>query len=146
MEQSGEYRIQAARTVVWEALNDAQVLQECIDGCRSVTRCADDQFEAEVTAKIGPVKANFSAEIHLQDLNPPVSYVLEISVKGGVAGFARGRAAVELADDDEATLLTYEVQGNVGGKLAQIGSRLIVAAGRKMADGFFSKFSERWAQ
>ncbi|HBP14741.1 MAG: carbon monoxide dehydrogenase subunit G [Pseudomonadota bacterium] len=145
LEQSGQYRIPAARTVVWDALNDADVLQACIEGCESVTKLSDHRFDANITAKLGPVKTKFKATIEVSDRNPPESYSLDVSVKGGMQGFGKGRAEVELAEDQDATLLTYRVKGNVGGKLAQMGSRLITTAGRKMADGFFSKFSERWA-
>ena len=127
-------------------MNDAEVLRECIDGCESVTKHADDSFAAKVTAKVGPVKAKFEADITLRDMKPPESYDLEVNVKGGAAGFAKGRASVGLAEDDGATVLTYAVEGSIGGKLAQIGSRLVDAASRKMAKDFFSKLSERWAQ
>ncbi|HIM35230.1 MAG TPA: hypothetical protein EYM33_06825 [Pseudomonadales bacterium] len=145
LEQSGQYRILAARAVVWDALNDADVLAACIEGCESVTKLSDHRFDANITAKLGPVKTKFKATIEVSDRNPPESYSLEVSVKGGMQGFGKGRAEVELAEDQNATLLSYRVEGNVGGKLAQMGSRLITAAGRKMADGFFSRFSERWA-
>ena len=130
---------------MWDALNDADVLQACIEGCESVTKFSDHRFDANITAKLGPVKTKFKATIEVSDRNPPESYSLDVSVKGGMQGFGKGRAEVELAEDQNATLLSYRVQGNVGGKLAQMGSRLITAAGRKMADGFFLKFSERWA-
>ncbi|MCH2354219.1 MAG: carbon monoxide dehydrogenase subunit G [Pseudomonadales bacterium] len=145
MEQSGQYRIPAARAIVWDALNDADVLQACIEGCESVTKLSDHRFDANITAKLGPVKTKFKATIEVSDRNPPESYSLDVSVKGGMQGFGKGRAEVELAEDQNATLLSYRVEGNVGGKLAQMGSRLITAAGLKMAEGFFSKFSEGWA-
>ena len=144
MEQSGKYCISASRIDVWNALNDADVLRSCIDGAEVVDRIDESRFMAKVTAKIGPVKAKFAADILMEDIDPPCSYVLNVSVKGGPAGFGQGRASVVLTEKEGGTVLTYEVQGNVGGKLAQIGSRLIVAAGRKFADGFFGKFSVRW--
>lgn len=144
MEQSGQYCISASRSEVWAALNDADVLRSCIDGAETVEKTNEEQFTARVIAKIGPVKAKFDAEILLEDIDPPHSYVLNVSVKGGVAGFGRGKASVVLTEREGKTQLAYEVEGNVGGKLAQIGSRLIVAAGRKLADGFFQKFSARW--
>ncbi len=145
LEQSGQYRIPAARTAVWDALNDANVLEACIEGCESVTKLSDHRFDANVTAKLGPVKTKFQATIEVSDRNPPESYSLNVSVKGGMQGFGKGLARIKLEEDLDATLLSYRVEGNVGGKLAQIGSRLITTAGRKMADGFFTKFSERWA-
>lgn len=142
MQQSGEYRIGAARAAVWEALNDPQVLSRCIDGCESMTRTGDDTFTAVVRARIGPVNASFNAEVKLADLDPPNGYTLQGSVKGGIAGFGRGTARVSLSDDGDGTLLKYDVDGNVGGKLAQVGQRLIDGAARKMADDFFAAFSE----
>ena len=142
MEQSGEYRIAGARVRVWEALNDPAVLERCIDGCRSMTPVADDRFEAVVAAKVGPVRATFTAAITLRDVVAPERYRLEVQVKGGPAGFAKGTAAVELeeASPDE-TLLKYRIEGGIGGKLAQIGSRLVDGAARKMASSFFKRFA-----
>ena len=142
MEQSGEYRIAGARVRVWEALNDPAVLERCIDGCRSMTPVAEDQFEAVVAAKVGPVRATFTAAITLRDVVAPERYRLEVQVKGGPAGFAKGTAAVELeeASPDE-TLLKYRIEGGIGGKLAQIGSRLVDGAARKMASSFFKRFA-----
>ena len=150
MEQTGEYRIAAPRDQVWAALNDPEVLQQCIDGCQSMTQTGDVTYIAAVKAKIGPVSALFTADLELADLDPPNSYTINASAKGGAAGFGKGAAGVTLRDDGPAdgtaderagTLLTYTVQANVGGKLAQIGSRLIDGAARKMADDFFAKFS-----
>ena len=142
MQQTGEYRIAAARDVVWRALNDPQVLARCIEGCQSMTKVADDAFTTSIKAKVGPVSATFGADLQLTNVDPPNGYTLNASVKGGAAGFGKGAAHVTLADAAGATLLRYEVDGNVGGKLAQIGSRLIDAAARKMADDFFRKFGE----
>jgi uncharacterized protein len=142
MQQAGEYRIAAPAETVWSALNDPEILARCIEGCQSMTRTADDAFAATVKAKIGPLSAVFTAEVKLADIDPPRSYTLEASVKGGAAGFGKGAAKVALSEDGGATLLRYEVEGNVGGKLAQVGQRLIDGAARKMADDFFSKFSE----
>jgi uncharacterized protein len=142
VQQSGEYRIEAAREAVWRALNDPQVLARCIEGCQSMTRVADDAFAASIKAKVGPVSATFGADLTLTDVDPPAGYTLNASVKGGPAGFGKGAARVTLAEDGGATLLRYSVDGNVGGKLAQVGSRLIDSAARKMADDFFRKFRE----
>ena len=146
MEQSGEYLIAGSRERVWESLNDPAVLERCIDGCRSMTPVADDRFEAVVAARVGPVRATFTAAIALCDVVPPESYRLEVQVKGGVAGFAKGTAAVELAEvaADE-TLLKYRIAGGIGGKLAQIGSRLVDSAARKMAASFFERFAVDFA-
>ena len=142
MQQSGEYRIGAAREAVWRALNDPDVLAQCIDGCQSLTRDGDDAFQATVKARIGPLSAVFTGEVKLADIDPPNSYTLQVSAKGGAAGFGRGEAKVSLSDEAGGTLLRYEVEGNVGGKLAQVGQRLIDGAARKMADDFFAKFGE----
>ena len=143
LDQSGEYRIAASRDAVWAALNDPDVLGACITGCQEMTRVDDTHFEARVKAKIGPVSATFDAAIELSDLNPPESYVIQGNVKGGAAGFAKGGAEVALSDlDAKNTLLNYSVSANVGGKLAQIGSRLVDGAARKMADEFFTAFQD----
>jgi hypothetical protein len=140
VEQTGEYRIAATRERVWAALNDPAVLASCIEGCQSMERVGEDRFDAAVKAKVGPVSALFNAELELQDVQPPSAYTLSAQVKGGAAGFARGSARVELEDAGAETVLRYKVNANVGGKLAQVGSRLIDAAARKMADDFFGAF------
>lgn len=142
MQQTGEYRIAAAREKVWLALNDPQVLAQCIEGCQSMTKVAEDAYTTSIKAKVGPVSATFSADLSLADLDPPSSYTLNGSVKGGAAGFGKGAARVSLVDDSGATILRYQVDASVGGKLAQVGSRLIDAAARKMADDFFRRFGE----
>lgn len=145
LEQSGEYRIPAPRERVWEALNDPEVLSACIDGCQSLTRVADDRFEGVVRARIGPVNATFRGTVSLVDLKPLESYGLRVEAKGGAAGFGKGEASVTLSDTADGTLLAYGARANVGGKLAQIGSRLVDGAVRKMADGFFAAFTEQLA-
>ena len=146
MEQSGEYLIAGSRERVWEALNDPAVLERCIDGCRTMTPVGDDSFEAVVAARVGPVRATFTAAIALRDVEPPESYRLEVQVKGGVAGFAKGTAEVELAAvAADQTLLKYRIAGGIGGKLAQIGSRLVDGAARKMAATFFERFAVDFA-
>lgn len=142
MRQAGEQRIGATRQRVWDALNDPEVLARSIEGCEAMSRVSDDAFKARVKARIGPLSATFDADINLADLDPPNGYRLEASAKGGPAGFGKGTASVALAEDGDATLLRYEVEGSVGGKLAQVGQRLIDAAARKMADDFFARFSE----
>jgi carbon monoxide dehydrogenase subunit G len=142
MRQSGEYRIGAPVSAVWRALNDPEVLARCIDGCQSMERVGPDAFHAAVKAKVGPVSAVFTAEVDLSDIVAERAYTLRASVKGGAAGFGKGAARVTLLDEGASTLLGYEVEGSVGGKLAQIGQRLIDGAARKMADDFFKAFSE----
>lgn len=142
MDLSGEYRIRASRAAVWDALNDPDVLRRCIPGCKELEKSSDTEMSATVVAKIGPVKATFKGAVTLENLNPPESYTIVGEGKGGVAGFAKGAADVSLAEDGEETVLTYEVKAQVGGKLAQLGSRLIVSTSRKMADEFFSSFKD----
>ncbi|MEO1088686.1 MAG: carbon monoxide dehydrogenase subunit G [Acidobacteriota bacterium] len=142
MEMSGEYRIDAPRERVWDALNDPEVLKECIPGCESMERTADNEFTAKVKAKVGPVSARFAGTVTLSDLNPPESYRISGEGKGGAAGFAKGGATVKLSEDGGQTVLGYEAEGQVGGKLAQVGARLVDGTAKKMADGFFSKFAE----
>ncbi len=140
MEQSGEYHIPAKRDVVWRALNDAAVLGRCINGCQSMEARAEDEYAAVVKARVGPVSATFNANLQLSDINPPNSYTINIAVKGGPAGFAKGSAHVELTAQADTTLLRYAATANIGGRLAQVGSRLIGGAARKMADDFFKAF------
>lgn len=140
MEMHGELRIPAPRAEVWEKLNDPEVLKTCIPGCESVDKVSDTEFTAKVVARVGPVKASFSGKVTLTDLVPPESYTISGEGTGGVAGFAKGSAKVSLDDIGAETVLRYGVQAQVGGKLAQIGSRLIDATSRKMADDFFNRF------
>ena len=141
MQMTGECRIEAPREAVWTALNDPEVLKQCIPGCEELEKTSDTEFSAKVTAKVGPVSAKFAGSVSLSDLNPPESYKISGEGKGGAAGFAKGGATVTLAEDGGATLLGYEVEGQVGGKLAQIGARLIDGTAKKMADDFFGKFA-----
>jgi carbon monoxide dehydrogenase subunit G len=140
VQQTGEYRIAAPRETVWAALNDPDVLARCIDGCEAMTRVGDSAFEATVKAKIGPVSATFKADLALSEVVPPESYTLTVNAKGGAAGFGKGVAKVALDEVEGGTLLRYSVDGSIGGKLAQVGSRLVDIATRKMADDFFAKF------
>ena len=142
MEQAGEYRIGAPREEVWEALNDPAVLARCLDGCRSLTPTSADEFAAEIGAKVGPVKATFTATIALKDVVRPASYRLDVTVHGGVAGFANGSARVALDETAaQETLLRYRIEGAIGGKLAQLGSRLVAGAARKLTARFFERFA-----
>ena len=142
MEMTGERRIPASRQQVWDALNDPEILKQCIAGCESLDKTSDTEFSARVTSRVGPVTAKFTGKVELSDVDPPNGYTISGEGQGGVAGFAKGGAKVQLADDGGGTLLTYEANGTVGGKLAQIGSRLIDSTARKMADDFFDKFAE----
>ena len=142
MEMSGEYRIQASREKVWDALNDPEILKQAIPGCDEINRLSDTEMTAKVTAKVGPVKASFTGEVTLSDLDPPNSYRISGEGKGGAAGFAKGGANVHLESDGDATILKYDVDATVGGKLAQLGARLIDGTAKKMAGEFFSNFAE----
>ena len=142
MDLTGEYRIPAARQDVWEALNDPEILKQCIDGCQELSKDSDTQFSAKVTAKVGPVKAKFSGKVTLSDLDPPNGYKISGEGQGGVAGFAKGGATVKLTEDGADTVLSYSANAEVGGKLASVGSRLVEGVAKKQADDFFGKFSE----
>ncbi len=146
MELTGEYRIPASRMQVWAALNDPAVLKDCIPGCDTLEKKDDTHFEATVTSKVGPVKVKFKGEVTLSELDPPNSYTITGEGKGGAAGFAKGGAKVRLDEDGDMTILSYQAQAAVGGKLAQLGSRLIDGTARKLADEFFTSFSARAAQ
>lgn len=137
MEIKGEYRIAAGRRTVWDALNDPLILQKCIPGCESLERAADNEYRGRIAAAIGPVRAKFDTRIKLENLDPPEGYTLSGESKAGAAGFGRGSADVRLAEEDGATRLTYNADFKVGGKLAQVGSRLVAGTTRKLADGFF---------
>jgi uncharacterized protein len=145
MEMTGEFRIPAPLQRVWEGLNDPEILKQCIPGCQTLDKVSDTEFNGRVVASVGPVKATFGGKVTLSDLDPPRSYTIAGEGSGGVAGFAKGGAKVKLAEDGAATLLTYAVQAQVGGKLAQVGSRLIDGVARKMANDFFSHFAAAMA-
>jgi hypothetical protein len=138
---TGERLIPAPRQTVWDALNDPEVLKACIPGCESLEKTDDDQLRATAAVKIGPISARFNGKVKLTDLDPPNSYRISGEGQGGVAGFAKGGANVNLADQGDATLLKYTVNAQVGGKIAQLGARLIDATSKQMADMFFDRFS-----
>ena len=140
MEMTGEFRIPAPRQRVWEGLNDPEILKSSIPGCQTIEKLSDTEFTAKVLAQVGPVKANFAGKVTLSDLQPPQSYTIAGEGTGGVAGFAKGSAKVDLDEDGGTTVLHYAVQAHVGGKLAQIGSRLIDSVARRMAENFFTRF------
>tara|TARA_B100000427_G_scaffold241572_1_gene204516 strand:+ start:186 stop:758 length:573 start_codon:yes stop_codon:yes gene_type:complete len=141
MKLSGSYQIKLEKQKVWEALNNPEILQKTIPGCEEFIKKSETEFTATATNKIGPFNASFTGDIELKDLNPPHSYKI-IGSGNSPVGFANGEAQVTLEDNDEGTKLTYEVEANVGGKIAQVGSRLIDMTAKKMADIFFGKFSE----
>jgi uncharacterized protein len=142
MDMTGEFRIPAPREAVWKALNDPEILKQCIAGCEELVKTSDTEFTAKVTARVGPVKASFTGKVTLSDLDPPNGYKITGEGQGGAAGFARGGAEVHLEPDGDGTLLKYAVNAAIGGKLAQIGARLIDGTARKMANDFFAKFAE----
>jgi len=143
MEMSGEERIPASQADTWAALNDPEMLKACVPGCESIDRTAENEYQVLMVARIGPVSAKFKGKLALSDLNPPNSYAIAFEGQGGAAGFGKGSAQVQLAPDGEGTKLSYQVKANVGGKLAQIGSRLVDAAAKKVADEFFQNFTKK---
>jgi uncharacterized protein len=143
MDLKGEYRIKASRDDVWAMINDPEVLRACIPGCDSLEGNPDDGFTARVTTKIGPIKATFEGAVKLSNIQPPESYTISGEGKGGVAGFAKGGADVHLAEAEGETILTYAAKAQVGGKLAQLGARLIDSTSKKLADEFFAKLAAR---
>jgi carbon monoxide dehydrogenase subunit G len=146
MEMTNSRDIPASPATVWAALNDPAILQACIPGCESLERIGDNEWRAVVAAKVGPVSARFTGTMRMLDVTPPTGYTLQFTGQGGAAGFASGDAKVTLTPaESDHTLLTYVVKSQVGGKLAQIGSRLIDGAAAKMADDFFARFSARLA-
>ncbi|CAN7379459.1 carbon monoxide dehydrogenase subunit G [Phenylobacterium sp. LjRoot225] len=142
MKMTGEQRIAASRQAVWEALNDPEVLKQCIPGCQSLEREADERLKATVAIKVGPIGAKFAGAVTLSDLDPPNAYRISGEGQGGVAGFAKGGAEVRLVDDEGATRLTYDVQAQVGGRLAQLGGAVIDATAKQLAGAFFKRFGE----
>jgi carbon monoxide dehydrogenase subunit G len=141
MDMTGERRIAAPRQTVWNALNDPEILRSSIPGCETMVREADDTLKATASVRIGPISAKFAGKVQLLDLDPPNGYRIAGEGQGGVAGFAKGGAVVSLADDGAGTLLKYDVKAQVGGKIAQLGARLIDATAKQMADAFFDRFA-----
>ncbi len=141
MTMTGEVQLPAAREEIWAKLNDPDVLRVCIPGCESLEKISDTEFKAVAVTKIGPVKARFKGKVTLSDLDPPNGYRISGEGDGGVAGFAKGGAVVSLSVADGGTVLVYQVEAQIGGKLAQLGQRLVNGAAKKMADEFFKKFA-----
>jgi carbon monoxide dehydrogenase subunit G len=146
MELKGSQLLPVSQQIAWDALNDPEILKASIMGCEELTRTSDTEFSAAVTAAIGPVKAKFKAKLTLSDINAPTSYKIRFDGQGGAAGFGKGEAAVNLTPEGGQTRLDYSAQANVGGKLAQIGSRLVDAAAKKLSDDFFAKFNAELAR
>ncbi len=143
MTMTGEVPLAAKREDVWAKLNDPEVLKACIPGCEELNVIGENEFEAVAVNKIGPVKAKFKGKVQLTDIDPPNGYRISGQGDGGIAGFAKGGAVVQLTDhEDGGTLLKYDVEAQIGGKLAQLGQRLINGAAKKMADDFFARFAE----
>ena len=140
LNMTGEYVLPVSRAEVWKALNDPAMLKKCIPGCESLEMVSDTEFKAVAKLEVGPVKARFKGRVKLEDLMPPESYKIVGEGEGGVAGFAKGNAAVMLAEVPEGTKLTYKAEANVGGKIAQLGQRLLAGAAKKTADRFFASF------
>lgn len=144
MEMTGEQLIGQPQQKVWEALNDPEVLKACIPGCDTIEKVSDTEYKMTMTAAVGPVKAKFSGKLFLSDLNPPTSYKLAFEGSGGAAGFGKGTAAVSLNQENPSTTkLSYSASAQIGGKLAQVGARLIDGVAKKMADDFFKAFTNR---
>lgn len=142
MQMNGEVQLPAQREEVWARLNDTETLKACIPGCETLDKVSDTEFAAVATVKIGPVKARWRAKVMLSDLDPPNGYRISGEGEGGVAGFAKGGATVALAEKDGGTLMSYNVDAHIGGKLAQLGQRLVNGAAKKMADEFFANFAK----
>src|SRR2546421_6883637 len=142
MTMKGEVQLAAPREAVWAKLNDPEVLKTCIPGCEELERTEDSGFRAVAKMKVGPVSARFKGRVMLSDLDPPNGYKISGEGEGGVAGFAKGGASVALAENGGGTLLTYDVEAHIGGKLAQLGQRLINGSAKKLADEFFANFAK----
>ncbi len=145
MDMKGEQLIAAPQADVWKALNDTEVLKSCVPGCESIDPVGPNEYMVLMVARVGPVSAKFKGRLMLSDIKPPESYAISFDGQGGPAGFAKGGATVKLSRQGEETLLAYDVKANVGGKLAQIGSRLIDGAAKKVADDFFNNFRRRFS-
>jgi hypothetical protein len=141
MTMKGEVQLAASPQTVWQKLNDVETLKACIPGCESLEKTSESEMQAVATVKIGPVKAKFKGKVTLSDLDPPNGYKISGQGDGGVAGFAKGGATVKLTPKDGGTLLAYDVEAQIGGKLAQLGQRLVNGAAKKVADDFFANFA-----
>ncbi|MBY0532872.1 MAG: carbon monoxide dehydrogenase subunit G [Xanthobacteraceae bacterium] len=145
LEMTGEYELPQKREVVWKALNDPAILEKCIPGCETLEKLSDTEFQATVKLKIGPVSARFKGKVKLEDIDAPNGYKIVGEGEGGVAGFAKGQASVALAAEGAGCKLTYKAEAATGGKIAQLGQRLISGSAKKTADQFFANFVEALA-
>ena len=143
---TGQQIVPLPQAQTWNALNDTEILKECIPGCEALDKVSDSQYQLTMLSRIGPVSARFKGLMTLENVNAPNSYTMVFEGQGGVAGFAKGQALVELAPEGEGTRLSYTVKAMVGGKIAQLGARLIDGVARKLADDFFKCFNERYAK
>jgi carbon monoxide dehydrogenase subunit G len=143
---TGQQLVPLPQQATWEALNDTEILKACIPGCDTLEKISDNQYELAMTSRIGPVSAKFKGIMTLQDVDAPRGYLMVFEGQGGVAGFAKGQAAVALQPEGEGTLLTYSVKALVGGKIAQLGARLIDGVARKLANDFFKCFNDRFTK
>jgi uncharacterized protein len=141
MTMTGEVELAAPQAIVWAKLNDAEVLKACIPGCETLVKTSDTSFEATAKIKIGPVSAKFAGKVELTDIDAPNGYTISGEGQGGIAGFAKGGAKVSLRTVGTGTIMSYDVEANVGGKIAQLGSRLIDGVAKRMADQFFERFA-----
>jgi carbon monoxide dehydrogenase subunit G len=146
MEMTGEQLIPLSQDATWHALNDTEILKACIPGCESIEKQSDNEYLLTMVAKVGPVSAKFKGKMTLSDIDPPNAYKLLFEGQGGVAGFAKGEASVRLVPEGDNTKLGYAVKAMVGGKLAQVGSRLIDGVAKKIAEQFFTAFNEQAQQ
>ena len=142
MTMNGEIQLAAPRDIVWAKLNDPDTLKACIPGCEEFEKASDREFRATARMKVGPVSARFKGRVELSDFDPPAGYKISGEGEGGIAGFAKGGASVRLEENDGGTLLRYDVDATIGGKIAQLGQRLINGTAKKLADEFFVRFAE----
>ena len=141
MEMRGEYQISADRQTVWDALNEPEVLRDCLEGCESFDRVSNSDFKARITTKVGPIKTTFDCSIQLTDIDPPNAYTISGKGNGGASGFARGSIKVSLSESEGTTVLGYAVDASLRGKIGQMGSRVVNSVARSMADKFFGNFT-----
>ena len=143
MEMTGQQLVPLPQQETWNALNDPTVLKDCIPGCESIEAKGENEYEVVLLAKVGPVSARFKGRMTVTEADPPRAYTLNFEGQGGAAGFAKGQADVALTPQDGGTLLAYTAKANIGGKLAQVGSRLVDGVAKKLAGEFFAAFTER---
>jgi len=146
MEMTGEQLVLLPQAATWEALHDTAVLKDCVPGCESITKTSDTEYEVLLVAKVGPVSAKFKGKMTVAEADPPRAYTLKFEGQGGVAGFARGEAAITLTPEGASTRLSYIAKATVGGKLAQVGARLIDGVAKQLAGKFFDSFNKRASQ